>query len=212
MKILYIDTSSSYLFAAVLEDNNILNQIKERLDKELSSKALLKINQILEASNVKIGEIDKILVVNGPGSFTGIRIGLTIAKTLAWAKKISIIPISSLDVMALSCSNENLDYIVPVIDARRGFVFGAIYNIKKGSYDLEEQYIDLNELINKLSNLGKNICFITNDNIDVPFKHIDYNPNIEKVVEKYKDTISVNPHSIDANYLKRTEAEESHDC
>ena len=123
MKILYLDTSSSFLYAGLVFDEKLIDQINERLDKDLSKLALSKISKMFIENNITPDEINKIIVVNGPGSFTGVRIGLTIAKTFAWAKQIPIIPISSLEAMALSYEEKEVHYVIPIIDARRNFVF-----------------------------------------------------------------------------------------
>ena len=88
MKILYLDTSSSFLYTGIIENDKVISEIKEKLDKDLSKFALLKVSEMFEKNNVSSDEINKIIVVNGPGSFTGVRIGLTIAKIFAWARKI----------------------------------------------------------------------------------------------------------------------------
>jgi len=80
---------------------------------------------MFDKNDIAKDEITKIIVVNGPGSFTGIRIGVTIAKVYAWTLKIDITTITSLEAMALS-SKSNTTYKVPMIDARRGYVFAGI--------------------------------------------------------------------------------------
>lgn len=87
MKIFYLDTSSNYLYTAILEDTKVISEIKEKLERDLSRLALFKIEEMFKNNNMDLNDIEKIIVVNGPGSFTGVRIGLTIAKTISWAKK-----------------------------------------------------------------------------------------------------------------------------
>lgn len=210
---LYLDTTSNFLFSALIKDNNTIDEIKEKLDKDLSSLALHKINELLNNNGVTIDEISKIMVVNGPGSFTGIRIGLTIAKTLAWAKNIPIVPISSIEAMSQSCLDSSIRYIAPLIDARRGFVFGAIYDKTNDDWIIREQYIKFEDLENKMNELNGSKCYMTNDNIIVEndISILAYSPLFDIIVENFKDRKAVNPHSIDANYLKLTEAEEKND-
>ena len=211
MKTLYLDTSSSFLYTAIIEDNEILIEIKERLDKDLSVKTLSKVSGMFEIKNISPNEINKIIVVNGPGSFTGIRIGLTIAKTFAWAKKVPIIAISSIEAMALSYDEEEANYVVPIIDARRNFVFSAIYSKENSNFVMKEQYINLNTLEAAIDNLPGKFIYITNDQISLNNKYVNYEPNILKIVMAVQNREPVNPHSIDANYLKLTEAEEKND-
>ena len=211
MKTFYLDTSSNFLYTAILEDEVIIDEIKEKLEKDLSKRTLPKIKEMLLKNNISFDDIKKIIAVNGPGSFTGIRIGLTIAKTLAWAKNIPIIQISSLEAMALSNNIENIDYIVPIIDARRNFVFSTIYDNNNKQFILKEQYINLNTLYAVLDSITGNILFVTNDNIETKYNKINYEPNISRIVKVTKNRLEINPHKIDANYLKLTEAEEKFD-
>lgn len=211
MKILYLDTSSSFLYTGLVFDGQLITQIKEKLDKDLSTLALSKISRMFTENKITPDEINKIIVVNGPGSFTGVRIGLTIAKTFAWAKQIPIITISSLEAMALSHSKENSKYLVPAIDARRNYVFASIYDNENQAFVMNEQYINLNTLEAALENMPSNIKYITNDNLKINHEIITYDPDILYIVDKVKDRGPVNPHSIDANYLKLTEAEEKND-
>ncbi len=208
MKILYLDTTSSFLYTAILEDNKVIAEVKEELGNNLSDYTLPRIEGMMKIKNISVDEIGKIIAVNGPGSFTGIRIGLTIAKTMAWAKNIPIIPISSLEAMALS-SDANYDYVVPAIDARRNYLYASIYDAKNNNFVMNEQYINADTLNIALENLSKDsITFISNDKINVNYDVQPYDPKIEKIVGIVKDREPVNPHSIDANYLKMTEAEE----
>lgn len=219
MIILYLDTSSSFLRCAIAKDQNILESINLKLEKDLSKYALKHIDNLLKKNNLDINKIEKIIVVNGPGSFTGVRIGLTIAKTLAWAKNIEVIPISSLRAMALS-SNTDSDFVVPIIDARRGFVYGSIYDTKNDNFILEEKYISLNTLLTAAQSItsttndqSTKITIITDDDIETDYIKINYIPNYENIIRKSINGKSINPHLLDANYLKMTEAEErKNDC
>lgn len=204
---LYLDTTSSFLYTAIIKDGESLAEIKEHLGNNLSEYTLPRIEEMLNVKNISVDDIDRIVVVNGPGSFTGIRIGLTIAKTMAWAKNIPIVPISSLEAMALSADAE-YDYIVPAIDARRNFLYASIYDNKNNSFVMNEKYVSCETLNIALDTLMGKICFITNDVIDAKYDMQPYDPKIEKIVNHVKDREPVNPHSIDANYLKMTEAEE----
>jgi universal bacterial protein YeaZ len=209
MRILYLDTSSSYLYAALYEDGAVVEEIKEKLDAELSVKALPLLTDLFTKSNIDPFSINKIILVNGPGSFTGIRIGVTIAKVYAWSKDISITTISSLEAMALS-SIEDTDYIVPLIDARRGNVYTGIYT-KDNEKILDDQYTSLSALLVATSSLGGTISYISNDMFETMSPIEPYIPNITKIINIHKEKEPINPHEIDANYLKKTEAEEKKD-
>lgn len=205
MRILYIDTTTSYLYTGLVIDGKLKSEVKESFGKDLSSVALKKISEIIDSNNLKPSDIDKIIVVNGPGSFTGIRVGVTIAKTFAHSLNIDITTISSLEAMSVSSINDNL-FKVPIIDARRGYVYGAIFN-QENQVVLKPQYIKLDALKCAVDHLIDDYTYISSNEID-ELEIENYNPNIEKIVNTFVDKENVNPHSVDPVYLKLTEAEE----
>ncbi len=207
MKTLYLDTSSSFLYCAILDDDIVISSISEKLGNSLSILTLSKIEELLKNNNIEIKDINKIVACNGPGSFTGIRIGLTIAKTMSWAMNIPIVLISSLEAMALS--SIAYDYIVPTIDARRNYVYASIFDTKNNNFIMNEKYVSLDTLEVVLNNLNGSICFISNDDIKTNYDLQPYVPEFSRIIKFVKNRKPVNPHSVDANYLKLTEAEEN---
>ena len=205
MRYLYIDTSSSYLYTAIVENEKLLGEIKEEFGQSLSEVALPKIASMFEKTNLEAKDINKIIVVDGPGSFTGIRIGITIAKVYAWSLNIPITTITSLEAMALSSDEEKVH--VPMINARRGYVYTAIYD-KDYKELLKPQHMKLEDLQEKLQTIDE-YEFISNDKFDGIENIKEYNPNLEKVVNYFKNKDSVNPHAVNPEYLKLTAAEES---
>ena len=205
MRYLYIDTSSSYLYTAIVEDNILIDSIQEEYGQSLSEVALPKIVSMFNNNKLEARDIDKIIVVNRPGRFTGIRIGITIAKVYAWSLNIPITTISSLEAMAISSENQVVH--IPMINARRGYVYAAIYDENQQEL-LKPQHIkqvDLEKEYQKYPNRE----IITNDEFDNLEKVISYVPNMLKIVQRFKDKESINPHAINPDYLKLTEAEES---
>ena len=205
MRYLYIDTSSSYLYTAIVENEKLISEIKEEFGQSLSEVALPKIASMFEKTNLEAKDINKIIVVDGPGSFTGIRIGITIAKVYAWSLNIPITTITSLEAMALSSDEEKVH--VPMINARRGYVYTAIYD-KDYKELLKPQHMKLEDLQEKLQTIDE-YEFISNDKFDRIENIKEYNPNLEKVVNYFKDKENVNPHAVNPEYLKLTAAEES---
>ena len=147
MKVLYVDTSSDYLYSGIVINDVLVSECQEKLGKDLSKEALPRIISVFKKANITPKDLDKIIVVTGPGSFTGIRIGVTIAKTIAWSLNIPIVPISGLTAMAIS--NKQDGYSMPLIDARRGFVYGALYDNNINSI-VEDSHILLEELVKKV--------------------------------------------------------------
>lgn len=205
MKILYIDTSSSYLYAGIVSSGKLLCEVKKEFGHSLSEEALPSIVGLFNEQNLKAMDIDKIIVVNGPGSFTGIRIGITIAKVFAWSLNIPITTISALEAMSLS-SKTNMIH-VPILDARRGYVFGAIYDQDNNAIFLPK-HIKLEELLQELQD-KENYIFITNDVFESIENKEPYDPDIEKIVNTFESKEPINPHAVNPEYLKLTEAEES---
>ena len=150
MKYLYLDTTSNFLYTGVVENNSLICERKVRFDKDLSTMALTTMVKMLEEKDIKPTDINKIILVNGPGSFTGCRIGITIAKTFAWSLNIPITTISSLEAMALS--NEEYDFFIPVLDARRDFVFSGIYD-KDNNQIMKNQYVKKSVLETAINNI-----------------------------------------------------------
>lgn len=205
MRVLYIDTSSSFLYSGISEDDKLLCEVKKEFGHNLSEEALPEIVSMFTNNNLSAKDIDKIIVVNGPGSFTGIRIGITIAKVYAWSLNIPITTITSLEAMMLS-SKEN-KVRVPMIDARRRFVFSAIYD-ENNNQILKPQHIKIDDLNKELEKL-ENYSIITNDELEEYENKEPYNPDIMKIIKHYKDKENINPHAVNPDYLKLTEAEES---
>lgn len=196
---LLIDTSTSNLTVSIINNKEVIYKYQETILSDMSSKLLPIIDNGLKELNLKLENIDKIFVVNGPGSFTGIRVGVTVAKTIAWALKKDIIPLSSLELIATT--NTLKKYIVPMIDARRNNVFAGIYDNNLNCIK-EDKLISCDEL----SNLNDDYEFVSYDNIAGVIK-----PNIDvlKIINKHINDEGINPHNLNPNYLKLTEAEEN---
>jgi len=197
---LVIDTSISIPTIAIIKDDKVLYRYHEKIASDMSSKILPIIDDAIKNTNIELKNIDKIFVVNGPGSFTGVRIGVTIGKTIAYSLNKEIIPLSSLEFM--SSIDTDKKYIIPMIDARRGNVFGAIY-------DNDLNCIKKDSLINKeelLKDIDDNYLLVSYDNIE---NCIIPNQNLLKIVNKHISDTSMNPHDLKPNYLKLTEAEEN---
>lgn len=200
MKYLFIDTSTSNLNVSILEDSNVIYSYNNFILSDMASKIMVIIDEALTKSNLLLNDIDKIFVVNGPGSFTGIRVGVTVAKTIAWALQKPIIPISSLEVIATTSINTK--YSIPMIDARRGNVFVGVYDNELNCIE-EDKLISLESI---LFNKNKDYTIISYDNIADSIKpHI----NVSKVILKHKNDKPLVAHSLNPHYLKLTEAEEN---
>ena len=131
MKILGIDTSAKTSSVGICDDNKTVDELF--LDKGLthSETILPMIDEILTRNGLSLDDIDALSVNNGPGSFTGIRIGVAVVKGLAFDKDISCYEVSTLDSIAYNCKDKN-GLVVAVMDARRNQVYNSNYQIIDG--------------------------------------------------------------------------------
>ena len=188
---LFIDTSLSDVSIALLKDGKLLSCIHNNIPGEHSVYVSKYIEDILEENNKSSDGVNEIIVVNGPGSFTGIRIGVTIAKIFAYLKKIRIVTITSLQARAIGNNN---NYILSLIDAKHDNYYVGLYDSKYNKITEEFASIDkVEELKEKYNPL-----VVTPDN----------NYNIEEIVEYTKSLEGQNPHTVDPIYLKLPEAME----
>ncbi len=127
MKILAIDTSSVNATVAVCDENKILGEYTIAGDRAHSQIIMPMTDELLKRCGIDVADIDVFAVALGPGSFTGLRIGMAAAETMASALGKKIIGISSLDMIAASFPFEN-KYICPIFDARRSDVYNAVYS------------------------------------------------------------------------------------
>lgn len=197
MKTLFIDTSFSDVSIAILKDNKIISSIQNNIPNEHSIYAHPYIEKVLKDSNTLPKEIDNIMVVNGPGSFTGVRIGLTIAKVYAYLENIPVTLISSLKTLALS---EKGEYILSLIDARNDNYYLGLYD-KNYNDVIKEHFTNIKE-VQELLNKYPDIKIVTNSKINLDNYQLITNINIENIVNYYQDKEQVNAHQVLPNYLK----------
>lgn len=202
---LFLDSSDKKAIVALLSGGKLIDSIIEENDNHLSEKFLPMIERIIAKNQLQIDNIDAIYVINGPGSFTGVRVGVTTAKVMAWGLKKRIIPISELALLATTLTNKK--YIVPYIDARRNAVYAGIYDKNLNSV-MADAYISIDNLMKKIDHI-EDVEFVSYYN---NIEHtIEPNIDIEKIVQKHYNGEGINPHQVVPNYLKRTEAEENYD-
>lgn len=159
-----IDTANQTLAVGVIDDNHILGQVQINVKKNHSISLMPTIDQLFSAIQLTPDAVDRIVVSAGPGSYTGLRIGVTTAKTLAYTLKKELVGVSSLKAIATNCIGiEGL--IVPIFDARRKNVYSAIYLQKNGDLEtvLADTHISLAELLDHLKGSNESILFVGED-------------------------------------------------
>ena len=132
MKILAIDTSSKICSVSILEDNNVIIEKHNDDEKTHSQKLMPLIDELLKESNLTLDNIDLLACSQGPGSFTGIRIGISTVNAFADVKNIPIIGVTSLESLAYNITSSGL--IATLIDAKHDNVYFALYELKDTQY------------------------------------------------------------------------------
>lgn len=154
MLVLAIDTSTKVGTVALYsEEKGVLGEIFINSTTNHSETIMSCVDTLFKITKISITEVEKVAVSVGPGSFTGIRIGVGVAKGLAYSLKKPIVGVNELDVIA-SLSGEILDEnsnIISLIDARKGRVYYCVYIQENGQLTKVTQYLDgeLEELLEK---------------------------------------------------------------
>jgi tRNA threonylcarbamoyladenosine biosynthesis protein TsaB len=136
--LLSFDTSTASLAAAIVRDGIVMDSVVTFTERNHSVKIITIIKELLARNGLQAGHLDAIAVGQGPGSYTGVRIAVTAAKTLAWAWNKPLIGVSSLEALAfgawnsLQLANEDMatdrdTWVIPLMDARRGQVYTSRY-------------------------------------------------------------------------------------
>ena len=192
---LFLDTSSKKLVVILIKDNEILSKKELESINDHASHLVPFIDEVLKDNNMTTKDIDKIFVVNGPGSFTGTRIGVTVGKTLAYSNNIKVVPVSSLKQYIFS--KTGYDYYVSIINDKNNRLYYGIYD--KDYSDIVVDKYSTREIFDKdISKLEGNILTIDENNQEL---------DIIKLIDYYKDK-EINAHELKPNYLKKIDAEE----
>lgn len=137
MKILAIESASLTASAALLQGDTVTAEYTTNFKKTHSQTLLPMVDAICSMTGVRIAELDAIAVSEGPGSFTGLRIGAATAKGLAFASDIPIIPVPTLDAIAYGCYGSSY-LLCPLMDARRSEVYSGLYEFEDGKFIVHE--------------------------------------------------------------------------
>ncbi|AZB41395.1 tRNA (adenosine(37)-N6)-threonylcarbamoyltransferase complex dimerization subunit type 1 TsaB [Bacillus sp. FJAT-42376] len=163
-KALAIDTSNDTLGIALLSDGVVSGEIITHLKKNHSIRAMPAVEQLLKECAVTPADLTAIIAASGPGSYTGVRIGMTIAKTLAWSLSIPLFTVSSLESLAANGKYFN-GLICPLFDARRGRVYTGLYSEKEGrlACHADDQNILLADWLETLKEKDTKVLFLGHD-------------------------------------------------
>lgn len=182
MYTLYIDTHFADLVLAIFKDDEIL--CEKKVNSNFTSESTIPLlKEVLDESNLELKDLKEIIVISGPGSFTGVRIGIVIAKIIAYSLNISVKTLSYLEAMALEY---DYDVKVGIKDRNGAFIgeFDSKHNLVRDYYYLKNE-----ELISKS---------------DIIF---DNEVDLKKIKLFVKDKKCVLPHSLVPLYVKKIEVE-----
>ena len=180
---LFLNTASNFLNLVLIKDEKVIDEIYIKLDRDLSKETLSNIKTILDRNKLLPSDVDELICTRGPGSFTGVRLGVTIAKTLAYTKNIPIKTITSLECMAISSDKKSIalsdgnGYYIALFDKDMGLL-------------ADYKYINLEE-INNYKDIETDVT-------------MDY----EKIYEYANKKDSLNPHLVNPIYIKKIGVEQ----
>lgn len=155
-----IETANAPLSVAVVKDGAVLAEVVQNIKLTHSVGAMPAIEELLQKAGVKPAELDAIAISEGPGSYTGVRIGVTIAKTLAWTLQKPLVGISSVQSLAANAQLSS-DVVCALFDARRQHVYAGAY--EQGSAIIEDAHMSIDQLLQQLDALGRNVLFVGSD-------------------------------------------------
>ena len=225
MKILGIDTSTKYCNIGLIEDEDVLiNYTMNGLRKKHSSILMPAIKDLFKIMDLKIEEIHGVAVSIGPGSFTGLRIGLSVAKGLSYACSLPLLGIPTLEAMAFSLAGiPNL--ICPILESKKDEIYDVVFRGGESLHRIMDYKCeDIHSLLARLSPLREKIIFLGDgikryrDNIKIKIGKdalfIDSQINLpmatnvaflglNKLIKKEEDDIS----KLSPFYLRKSEAE-----
>ncbi len=203
---LFFDTSSDLLKVSLIKDNKIIFDKELHTKNDHSSYLVPTIDEAFKSNNIDFKELDEIIVGNGPGSFTGTRISIAVAKTYAFSFNIPVYMISSLE--ELIYDNDGYDFYVPIIEEKKENLYFSIFDKDKKRV-MDDTYSSTEYMYKKLEELDGKILLISlsnkeyekYDTVKASINALNIMKNIDVNNEK------VNPHLLKPNYIKKIEAE-----
>ena len=212
MNILAMDTSNKALSLALLQDNEVLGQVTLNIKKNHSITLMSAIDFLMKSLDMKPTALDRIVVAQGPGSYTGLRIAVATAKTLAHTLKIELVGVSSL----LALVPEQVEgLVIPIMDARRNNVYAGFY--QSGQAVRSEAHLPLAEVLEIAGAANQPVTFVGEtavfaEQIEAALPQAVIQPTLPDAVAIGRlglDLPAQSIHDFVPNYLKRVEAEEN---
>jgi tRNA threonylcarbamoyladenosine biosynthesis protein TsaB len=179
MHILSLETSTKSFSLAVSDSQKVLRSKNILTERILESSMITSIDGLVKSCGLKFKGIDVLAIGLGPGSFTGLRVGLATVKAFALATNKKVVGVSSLDVVASAVADQEADEICVLMDARRGKVYAAIYDINKNTFEVRRKTDYLLTMIDDVLNKVYGTTLFVGDGITL------YQKTIEEVYQAY---------------------------
>ena len=188
MKTLILDSATNKLYVSLVIDEQIVYETYTSSEKGHAKTIMVEIDNACKKANIELINIDQVVVGIGPGSYTGVRMSVTVGKMLAtMANDIKLLSISTLVLMASGYTGN----VLSTIDARRGNCFGMIYDMNSDSYVQEEALYER--------------TILEANTYDYKVDENEYKVNPLKVISLAN--LVEEPRTLVPNYLRDTEAE-----
>lgn len=178
--ILHIESSSKNCSIAISKGAELLCLCEESTDNFAHNEKLHTfIEYTLEGANLKISDLNAVSISKGPGSYTGLRIGIAAAKGLCFALDIPLISVNTLQILIDHQKYKSYDYLIPVIDARRMEIYTKIFDSK--GFQLTNTFSHILNEDSFKDYMNKNICFVGDAVLKVKQNFINHNYLIENL-------------------------------
>ena len=214
INILAIDTSGKVSTVAILSNGKLLGELSVASNMTHSQTIMPAIVTLLDTCGMDKRDLELISCVTGPGSFTGLRIGASVAKGLAFALNLQIVPISALDALAYNAL-QNSGLTVPIMDARRGQVYTAIYD-KDFECVLQPTVCEIGEVLDRIQSpavfLGDGVEVYKDAILTAGHKIAGTHQILQRAVacgvlaHKNQHT-AINPADLELTYIRQSQAE-----
>ena len=202
---LFIDTSLVNVSISIIKDGKILSLIEKEIPNMHSAYATKFVKDALDEARIDANDIDNIFVVNGPGSFTGVRIGVTIAKTYGYLIKKDITPVSSLKSLAISSEHDGV--ILSMIPANKSNYYVGVYD-KELNEIVAEQFMNKDKILELCNKYNPYIVSVDTSIIGT-YKINKQKLDVLKITNYYMDKEKENYYKLVPNYLKQPQALEA---
>ena len=223
MKVLALDTSSKMCSVSLIENDKLILEKTNNDEKTHSQKLMPLIDELLQETNTSLAQIGLIACCVGPGSFTGVRIGVATAKAFVDVKKMDCMGITSLEGLAFGTNKQG--YVCSIIDAKNDNVYYSLIEFKDDKYNII--FMESNNIYDVLKKIKdyKSIVFVGDgaikhkekiiENIEDPYfseNNIQSSVTIGKIaLKRYTEGERKGSNSLNPIYLKKSQAERARD-